>query len=270
MKTLSVSAYSIFRKRFSTRAEPSILKQLPLPPGGSGDSLEVFGDEVAFVAYGFSETFRRVLEKGVVASWKFLSTGDIACVNSEDLNITLDYPELGDVSFYTRLLKAHFNSTAILSVVEECGGDVLYTFPEIFCREMQSVSNVLAVCNPLADQLSPPGGFTDRVYATSSPRVCLQVFPSPLEAYKACCRMQQEIRKLKSGRIRMPGGLSGLHEDVIAYSYQRPILLTHEAAKKLCVSKKFQELKELQLLPAQLCVPKLADVCLFQEMWQKG
>ena len=266
MKTATVSVYGIFKKKFSTRAEPSILKTSVSQANGA---LEVFGDEVAFVAYGFASAFREDLEKGVLATWKFLNTGDAVSIDSADLNITLDYPEAEDVSFYTHIVKAHVNSEAVLCIVDEVSGDVLHTFPAILCREMDCVSNVLAVCNPLEEPRFLPGYPIDGVYTTSSPRICLQVFPLPLDAYKACCRMQQETRKLKSARISLLGGLSRFPQDLVAYSYQRPVLLTRETAEKLRVSKTFQDLKEVDLLPDHLCIPTIADIFLFQTMWQR-
>ena len=268
MKSESVSAYGIFKKKFVTRAEASLLKH-PCE-GVSKDALEVFGETVAFVAYGFTNTFKDLLENGVLAKWNFASTGDIVFVDPGDVHITLDYPEAGDVSFYARISPAHMNTDAVFSVVEEASGDVLYTFPTILCREMERVSNVLAVYNPITEPRLLPGcPYTEKIYATASPRIFLQIFPSPLHAYKACCIMQQEIQKLKRGRTSLLGGLSSLSQDIVEFSYQRPILLEHETAKILCVSKNMKELREPGLIPMQLVVPEMADVCLFQSMWEK-
>jgi hypothetical protein len=128
---------------------------------------------------------------------------------------------------------------------------------------MSTVSNILCVYNPVYKPTAARLNAGGKIHATQTPQVVLQVFPTPKDAYIACCQMQRQILTLKRDRL-----VRTLEEDVLAYSYQRPSLMTYNTAKRVCddISKITDP---LVMVLRTMHAPSVEDVNVFSNMWVK-
>ena len=247
----SNAVYAIFKSKFMTRSEPEVFS-------AATSALEVFGDEAVFVATDFPGG-----NEGLIAVWKFQSTGEIIGIKTEEMSVKHDFPIVGETTVCTRLFPAHVDTACRLCILRERDCAVVFYFPVIICRDMSTVSNVLCVYNPIFEPRCVHQ-YGARLMRTKTPRTVLLVFPSSRDAYKACCLMQRDIIALKRRRRKYYEPLQT--EDDVAVSYQRPSLMCNASAKKLC-DKSLSFSERPLFLMENLAVPSLDDVQAFETMW---